>query len=443
MPPERGPGVLFKSAFIVYQGLWFFILPYVIGRFIYKNRVRSQDYRATLWQDLRQRLGWITPRKQDIGCVWIHAVSVGEVAAVQGFLSLWQADNVHQKIVLTTTTLTGKRAAQKLLGHWVQHYYFPIDWFWSINLFLKRLAPKRVFLIEKELWPSCLYLLNKKKIPVSLLNARMNRGSARFYCRLAFFYTPLFSMFHLIGVQSQQDFEHWDTLISETQKKQKRVRVLGNLKCDVPVPTIDLQRRQTIRQLWGERPVVVFANTHVGEERLFLEILPKLFAMMPNLGVLMVPRHNERFKKVFSLIKAHHFQVAYWDEAHSASIRASDQIILANTMGELSLAYSLADVAVIAGSFAPKIGGHNPIEAVMQKTAIITGPYTDNADFIYQDLLDCGGCRRCIGGDQLVEQILMLLQNQGQRTLMVRAASTYLTKQQGACNRTMTALAES
>src|SRR5690606_34204893 len=135
---------------------------------------------------------------------------------------------------------------------------------------------------------------------------------------------------------------------------------------------------------WDNRPTIIAASTHEGEEAIVLAAFATIRQQYPNMFLILVPRHADRFDKVAKLCQQLGYRIA------RRSLKESPQndtdILLGDTIGELRLFYCASDVAFVGGSLIP-IGGHNLIEPAAVHLPIISGEHLHNFVEISQLLL--------------------------------------------------------
>lgn len=343
---------------------------------LYVRSRRNPAYR----QRLSERFGFIQLIKKEKS-IWVHTVSLGEsIAATPLIQALIDQYSTHT-LVVTTTTPTGSAHIQKQFGSAVYHCYAPIDLPIIVHRFLKQLRPAIVIILETELWPNWLYQFKKANIPVMIANARLSPRSFARYQRVKRFFKPLLHTIARVATQTKEDHARFQTL----GLTEKQLTVTGNLKFDQIIPPQCLSDAKKLRAHWPDRPTLIAASTHAGEETLLLTAFREIQRIFPNAFFILVPRHPERFAAVSNLCQ----QLKY-----SVAIRSQNQIptpttdiYLADTTGELLTLYAAADVAFVGGSLIA-IGGHNLIEPASLGIPIITGPYLDNFLAVRDVLLD-------------------------------------------------------
>ena len=314
----------------------------------------------------------------------IHAASVGEVIAATPLVHRIKKIYPDLPITMTTVTPTGSDRVKAAFGDSVTHIYLPYDLPDALNRFLNFIRPKACIVIETEIWPNLIRQLHKRNIPFIIANARLSEHSARRYGWLK---NKLYRMFNEISLIAPQD-DISGTRYLELGYKGKLI-LTGNIKYDLVI-TDELSRNiETLHQLWvGERPVWIAASTHVGEEEIILKAHRTLLQKYPNLLLILVPRHPERFNSVADLITKAEFSFCRRSENIAPS--AETQVVLGDTMGELMLMYGISDIAFVGGSLVQH-GGHNPLEPLAFKVPVISGKYTFNFPEVFRKLLDVDG----------------------------------------------------
>ncbi|WDE05576.1 lipid IV(A) 3-deoxy-D-manno-octulosonic acid transferase [Thalassomonas viridans] len=338
--------------------------------------IRSTKHKAYR-QRLSERLG-LVPAQVKPGGILIHAASVGEVMALKAFVEQVLTTYPNTPVTLTTFTPTGSEQVKKLFKDRVQHCYLPLDIWPCTTLFLRKLAPKAMVFMETELWPGLLSQSAGKNIPLLLINGRLSENSMKSYRKLSWLITPALQCFAAILPQSGQHRDNFLRLGADP----KTCTVSGNLKYDISVtPEISSKQAELSRLMAGRKPVWIAASTHEGDEQLILQTYQKLCVNTPELLLVLVPRHPERFEKVHRLCLDAGLSVKKRSAAQI--LDSGDQVWLLDTLGELMAAYALSDIVTIGGTFS-HIGGHNPLEPALFKKPVIVGHDMGNFAEIHQ-----------------------------------------------------------
>jgi 3-deoxy-D-manno-octulosonic-acid transferase len=328
----------------------------------------------------------------------IHSVSVGETLAAEPLVRSLQVANPDLTLTITTTTPTGsdqvKRLyAKELAAGDIVHVYLPYDLPWLMNRLIKKIQPSLCIIMETELWPNIIRSCNKQQVPVILANARLSEKSARGYAKFPKLTQPMLQGLDLIAAQHRNDAQRFiDLGIDE-----KKVDVTGSIKFDISIPEQSLALGKELKQQWGEaRPVLVLASSHEGEDDLILDSYQQLLADFPDLLLVLVPRHPERFDEVAAIVLSRDLHLVRRQESFDkGNLQANPmtQVYLADTMGEMLLLLATADIAIIGGSFIEH-GGHNPLEACALSKAVVMGPSDYNFAAISQQLMNQGAMQQ-------------------------------------------------
>ncbi|MFC0445333.1 lipid IV(A) 3-deoxy-D-manno-octulosonic acid transferase [Pseudidiomarina halophila] len=354
----------------------------------------------------------------------IHCVSVGETVAAREFIEQVLARYPQLPVTLSSMTPTASELAQTLFADHVHHLYLPVDTPGAMRRFFDKLAPRVVVVLETEVWPGFLQQAQLHKVPVLLLNARMSEKSQQTYLKYSWLTGPIWQQLTWVAAQNHTSAERFMHLGVASD----RIAVRGNLKFDSHVP-VDLLARATALKQQLQRPIVLAASTHQGEDELVLKAFTELLDNVPNALLILVPRHPERFAAVAEKVAGK--GLSYVRRSAAESPEANNQVWLGDTMGELVFWYAAADVAFVGGSLI-KRGGHNPLEPIATHTPVVSGPHVFNFQEIYQRLDGVGGVRWAADADELALQWLDLLNDANLRFTMQRAAVSEFAQDQGA-----------
>jgi 3-deoxy-D-manno-octulosonic-acid transferase len=309
--------------------------------------------------------------------VWLHAVSVGEVLAAERLVAeLGAALGDAWVVVISTTTATGQKIARDRFGS-DRVFYLPLDFAWMVRKYMRALRPELMVLMESEFWPRLLVECERAGIPVAVVNARVSDRSFPRYMRLRWLWKPLLGKVRLFLAQGEESAER----LRKIGAPSERVRVSGNLKYDFPGGGDNFMVRRVGTMMWGSR-LLVAGSTHEGEERALLDAWPSVCRSVPDVALMIAPRHPQRFEAVRSLMDGamHQQKVAFYQ--CSQFLEDSDPvfpgtILLLNTIGDLASIYEIASASFIGGSLVPK-GGQNPLEAARFGIPVVMGLSFEN-----------------------------------------------------------------
>jgi 3-deoxy-D-manno-octulosonic-acid transferase len=426
-----------KLSWHVYATLMRLLLPVVLLRICFKSR-NQPLYREGLSQRWGRYAPVFTPPTQE--WVWIHAVSLGETRVAGLLMQAWRKIHPDICFLLTHTTATGHQAGQCLLGINDRQAWWVWDTPGAVRRFLAHWRPQLGVLIETEVWPGLSRACQQQRIPLVLVNARLSTPSLQWAQRWYSLMAPAYTRLEGVWAQTQADSMRLKKLGAPV------MAVTGNMKFDaLPSPTQLAQGHAWRAQ--DRRPVVMLASSREGEEELFLHHLALLYKHHRNTfdtaRWLIVPRHPQRFEAVARLITNHGFSAhrrSQWEKAAPPTYSSHvAQIELGDSLGEMTLYYAWAQLALLGGSFEP-YGGQNLIEALACQCPVIMGPHTFHFDEAAQRALAKGCVLRVHDMEQAIQQALALIENKTQYTGMAQRASGFIASQQGACQQTVLAL---
>ncbi|MEA3638962.1 MAG: lipid IV(A) 3-deoxy-D-manno-octulosonic acid transferase [Lamprobacter sp.] len=413
---------------LLYSLLLFLLLPLVLLRLLWRS-CRNPAY-LERWPE---RLGLWRRALRPVE-LWIHAVSVGEVQAMQPLIRDLLSREPVVDLIVTTTTPTGARRLQELFGERVQHAFTPYDLPWIMRRFLNRTGPRLVLVVETEIWPNMLAVCAERQIPVILANARMSPRSARGYARVGGFTAQTLGRFVRIAAQSQPDAERFIQLGAAAD----RVQVTGSIKFDVRLPGSLRDRAEVLRRTWGiNRSVWVAASTHEGEEERLLAVQRKLRERFADVLLVLVPRHPERFDRVAALVRREGLAMIRRSDADPCNADCS--VYLVDSMGELPLFLAAADAAFIGGSLVP-VGGHNLLEAAALAVPVAIGPYCFNFAEITRRLVAEEGAVQLQDAEDLAPLLAAWLGDAAERARIGEQALAFVERNRGALQRLLALL---
>ena len=363
-------------------------------------------------------------------CLWLHAVSVGEVNAITPLLQRLRERYPDTPLLITTTTPTGSARVKSLFGSQVQHVYLPYDTPGAVDYFLNYFEPKIAIIMETEIWPNLFAEIGKRRIPLLIVNARLSERSMRGYRMIACLMHIALRSVTQIAAQSLADLQRYQKLGIKTNQGQ----VTGNLKFDVELPTQLAEQAKQWRTAWGLRPVWIAASTHPEEEAIVIAAHKRVRAQYPNALLLWAPRHPARFESVLDLVNAEKWR-ATSRTVHQQPDVDSDVFII-NTLGELLAFYACADVAFVGGSF-QAVGGHNLLEPASLGVPSVVGPHTFNFIDITKLLLDVGAVQQLTKPEELAEAILRFLNDKKLAQQRGEAGRKRIERERGALDRTL------
>lgn len=382
---------------------------------------------------------------------WFHAVSVGEVLLLEPVLKELTERQPDAEIVISATTHTGLDVAR---SRFPQHTVccFPLDFTWAVRRAIERVRPTRIVLVELELWPNFILEASRSSAQLSLINGRLSERSFRGYSKAGWLMRRLIRSFDRLAVQNDAYARRFVALGAPVD----RVTVTGSVKFDGVASDRENPRTNALRSTLGlapDEPVFVAGSTVDPEEDVVLDAWQAARRQYPDLRLILVPRHKERFDEVARLIESRNLTVLRRSRQHSESKPDVDRsaflddglppemppVILLDTLGELSACWGLADFAFVGGSMASR-GGQNMIEPAGYGAAICFGPDTRNFRDVVTALLELDAARVVYDSIELEETLLAWLGDRESATRQGQRAQDYVLNQHGATSRTVDCL---
>ena len=395
-------------------------------------------FKGKLHGDFRERFGSYSEAKsarlrsaKDV--IWIQAVSVGEVALCRGLIPLLKKEFPGRDIVLSTITRRGNELAKKLFAGDAVIIYFPLDFSSVVRKAVGLIRPKLYIMIETEIWPNVLRQLSLKAVPSVLLNGRISDRSFGQYRLARPFLAKTLGRIRLFCMQSKEDARR----ITEMGAPADRVRITGTMKYDFDAVADDGAARRMRESLGLTEGAELFVagSTHPGEEEAVVSAYRELAAEMPQLKLLIAPRHVERARGVEAVVKRSGLS------AVKMSTGGTSQVYILDTIGHLNGAYAIATLVFIGGSLVPH-GGQNPIEPASFEKPVIFGPHMSNFRAIAAALLDNAGAVQVKDAQELIDKARALLKDREARLVLGRNARRAIVENRGATGRNLNALKE-
>lgn len=430
MRPPRPPRGAFWTYNMLLHGGAPFLVPYLALR-AWRKRGRLEG--------LGERLGWgwetVREAAGERPVLWIHAVSVGE-ALVAAPLIRALRDRIPQSFLLVTTvTPTGRTVLQERCSEVDALRYFPLDFPWAVASILEAVRPVLYVALETELWPNLFFILQDRGIPFGLLNGRLSEASYRRYARFRWFMKQVLQGVSFLGMQSQADAARIQALGAPAD----RIQVMGNLKYDGvwEVPEEECQRLRTLLGLREEVPIWVCGSTHEGEEAGILQVFRRIRTVYPDLRLILVPRHPERFEGVARLLAREGFP---WGRlSQPRDLPQPWSLLLGDTLGQLRALYGLATVAFVGGSLVP-VGGHNLLEPAAWGCPVLFGPHVMHFSLEALRLTQAEGGIKVKNLKDLEVKLNALLEDPGRCQAMGQAARSVVEEHRGALGRALALL---
>lgn len=321
--------------------------------------------------------------------LWLHAASVGEVQAATALITTLRQLEIKVDIIVTTVTEQGHLAAKRQLQHTALCLYAPIDLPWVINRFLWRLRPSLYVCLETELWPNMLRLARARGVQTLLLNGRLSDRAFRRYRMITALMRQVLRCFNSASVIRAIDRERYIALGFDPA----RITVNGNAKYDLAIETLFVHHDRlsglsgaTLREgaasyyqeilgLAPDQPVLLAGSTHTGEEEMMLTAFEALLLTIPDLVLIIAPRHLDRLERLMEDWQAK--GIAYQTFSQLQTGKRTTRLIVVDRMGELAKMYAVATYVFCGGSLVAR-GGHNIMEPVIWGKPPIYGPHMND-----------------------------------------------------------------
>jgi 3-deoxy-D-manno-octulosonic-acid transferase len=374
--------------------------------------------------------------------VWVHAVSLGETRTAGILIKALREQYPDLKLLLTHGTATGREAGQKLLQPGDAQVWQPWDSPDAVTRFFKAFQPRLGLILETEVWPNWIRCAQTFNVPLVLVNARMSEKSMRKALRWPALMKPAYAGLQAVLAQTQDDALRLQVLGANVKA------ITGNLKFDATPDASQVAMGLAWRSHIA-MPVILLASSREGEEKLWLDAWQSFINSNPGVQVqwLLVPRHPQRVNEVVHLIEQQGFQVSRrssWGQEAVASppvSTAGSTIFMGDSLGEMALYYSLADVALLGGSFEP-LGGQNLIEAAACGCPVVMGPHTFNFAEASAAALTEGAAWRVANMSLAIEKAVALAQNTQLLKVHATKATQFAKQHGGATQRTAVAVRE-
>jgi len=361
--------------------------------------------------------------------IWVHAVSVGEVNAAIPLIDSMLHRYEDREILVTTSTLTGSNILLSKMDNKIYHQYLPVDIPHFLEKFISFWKPSILIILETEIWPNLIESCKNNEVRTLLVNARLSNKSLNSYKYIRHLISDAIKKLDVILTQYKSDSERFEELCGESLK----IEACGNLKFDYEIPKELNLITQSIKDDWAiagiHRPTLIAASTHEGEEEIILDSFMKILESKSDALLIVVPRHPERFDRVYKKIKKTNLVVA--KRSLEEDISEKVNVLLGDTMGELNLLYSVSDIAFVGGSLVDH-GGQNLLEPASLSRPICSGENLRNFQEISKELKEKNALKIIKEPSDLVEFFLELISEKELLKEKGNAANEVFIKNKGA-----------
>ncbi|HTQ40258.1 MAG TPA: 3-deoxy-D-manno-octulosonic acid transferase [Pirellulales bacterium] len=405
--------------------------PWLIYQSVFRGKYR-EGFAAKFW-------GAAPRRNSNRPCIWLHAVSVGEVNLLGVLLKHIAMHRPDVECVISTTTKTGYDLAKSKYAQYTV-FYCPLDFSWAVRRAMNRIRPSLLVLAELELWPNLVRAAREHGARVGIVNGRLSEKSFRGYHHIRRWLLPVLNSIDVIAVQNEEYAQRFRNLGVEPE----RVCVTGSLKFDGAQCDRHNPRTQSLRKLAGfsaDDVVFLAGSTQQPEEQLALAAFQSLAGEYPQLRLVIVPRHPHRFDEVAALLDRSGLK---WQRRSALSestnspltTHSSSPVLLVDTVGELGAWWGTATIGFVGGSLFSSRGGQNMIEPAAYGVALCFGPNTQNFRDVVALLLANDAAVRVASGEELTAFVRRCLSDTAYADGLGRNAVELVKAQQGATART-------
>jgi len=416
----------------LYNFIFYLALPFILLRLLWRA-LRAPAY-AQRWGE---RLGLVSKARKhhhQQRWIWIHAVSVGEAIAAAALIRRLREQQPAYGIVVTTMTPTGSERVREMFGKDVCHVYAPYDYPGAVKRFLAAFQPELTILMETELWPNIVHYSKQSGARVLVVNARLSEKSFRGYEKFSKLGKPMLQQIDCIAAQSSRDAERFKKLGVPEQNLQ----ITGSVKFEVELPqNIQARQAELSALIEGKRPVWIAASTRaadgVNEEDRVLTAFKLCLRTVPDLLLILVPRHPERFKLAEKLCTEKSLTVVRRSSAQPVSILTN--VFIGDSMGEMLAYYRISDVAFVGGSLV-NTGCQNVLEPATLGLPVLVGPSQFNFQTICEQLEDGGALKTVRDEPDLARAVADLLLDKELYARMSAAGPRIIAENRGALERT-------
>ena len=320
----------------------------------------------------KEKIGFFSKIKDKNNLIWFHCCSVGELRSIIPLIKKIEKKYSKFRTLVTTSTLSSSVVFEKENFKRTIHQFFPLDNYFITKKFIEVWKPKLAIFVESEIWPSMILNLNKKKIPIVLLNARITKKSYSKWKKISSFSKRIFNKINIALPQNKETAKYLKNLGSD------KIKYLGNLKFSSIEKSIDTKVNKTSLNKFNDRVLICAASTHSGEDEIFIKLHKEIRKKIRNLLTVIIPRHTKRTVEIIEIAKNHNLSY----NLHSHDNKNLNDVYIVDTYGESEKFYSLSKIVFMGGSLV-RHGGQNPLEPARLGCHVINGPFIDNFKEVY------------------------------------------------------------
>ncbi len=381
-------------------------------------------------RSLSERLGHLPPAARNLRRpIWIHAASVGEVLAAATLVDEIRRHWPDRHILLSTTSRTGRETARARLALDAV-MLLPLDWGPIVHRVMRVLRPTCLVLVETEIWPALIRAAERQQVPCIMVSGRISARAAGRYARVRWLLEPVLRQISAFAMQSEADAGRIVALGAPAD----RVSVIGSLKYARVNGAASAAAGAAARAMTGDRPLLIAASTHTGEEQLVLEACERLWQAQPDLLLLIAPRRPERFDEVEQML-ARAGVTAERRSRLDGTVARGTRVLLLDTLGELPTLLPAAR-GVFVGGTTVAVGGHNVLEPAAFGKPVAFGPHTENVAAAAEALLAHQAAIRVRNADELSAAWDALLREPAQAAAMGERGRAVVAERSAVARRT-------
>ena len=397
---------------------------------LYRWKIKKRAQSAEAYQqECLERFGPFQAVK-NTQTIWFHVVSVGETNAAQPLIEHYL--QLGHPVLVTNTTKTGQARAKSLFlkaphENLFQAVYLPADQKSLVAQFFEKYQPKMLVLVETELWPNLIAQAKKINIPAILVNARLSEKSANGYAKVKSLTQPMLHGLTQLLAQDQASLQRFQALGMPTELSQ----VVGSIKFDIHAPQSFVDQAEQLKDEWSlhHRKVITLASTHAPEEQKLIKALSEHLIEDPELLIIVVPRHPERFAEVYQVTQDLNLNTKR--RSLGQLITSDTQVYLADSMGEMWLWYALSNACFVGGSLNEPGGGHNILEPISLNVPTVIGPNYFNFQTIVNEFVEAYAVAVGDDAEQVTSMLLDFAENESLAKQMAMNAQVIMQKNAG------------
>lgn len=378
--------------FLFYQLILIIILP-ISPLVIFYRIIKNKEHKIRF----KEKFCFFSKSRKSGKLIWFHASSVGELMSILPIIHYYENKKFINQILITTSTLSSEKILKKMKLKKTIHQFFPIDIVFFSKKFLNYWKPSIAIFIESEIWPSIFKNINKKKIPLVLLNARITKKTFKRWNKIKNF---SHSVFNYISFAYPQNIETNNFL---KKLNVKMIKFIGNLKYIQNPYDNKKVIKKSLKSQFKKHKIWVAASTHNNEEIFSAEAHIVLKQKINNLITIIIPRHIERVEKICSDLKRKKLKIAL-HSSNPKNLKNID-VYLVDVYGESKSFYKISNTVFLGGSLI-KRGGQNPLEPAIYGNKILTGKNIENFEDIYKFLNSIGISKTVNNSNEIAKSII-------------------------------------